>query len=85
MRRAVRIDPRAAFVLIYNSTIGLEASIMGVPVLCAGSARFTDFGTVFFPASAKASRVATVTGGVAAFIVGIQRVSRAAELRGLYA
>ena len=42
------------FVMIYNSTIGLEASIMGVPVLCAGSARFTDFGTVFFPASAKA-------------------------------
>jgi hypothetical protein len=40
--------------MIYNSTIGLESSIMGVPVLCAGSARFTDFGTVFFPTSAKA-------------------------------
>jgi hypothetical protein len=42
------------FIMIYNSTIGLESSIMGVPVLCAGSARFTDFGTVFFPASANA-------------------------------
>ena len=45
---------RSKFVMIYNSTIGLESSIMGVPVLCAGSARFTDFGTVFFPTSAKA-------------------------------
>ena len=42
------------FTMIYNSTIGLESSIMGVPVLCAGSARFTDYGTVFFPDSAKA-------------------------------
>jgi len=42
------------FVMIYNSTIGLESSIMGVPVLCAGSARFTDFEVVFFPASANA-------------------------------
>jgi len=42
------------FVLIYNSTIGLEASIMGVPVLCAGSARFTHFDTMFFPVSQAA-------------------------------
>jgi hypothetical protein len=42
---------RSKFILIYNSTIGLESSIMGVPVLCAGSARFTDFKTVFFPGS----------------------------------
>jgi len=27
---------RAKFVMIYNSTIGMEASIMGAPVLCAG-------------------------------------------------
>ena len=45
---------RSKFVMIYNSTIGLEASIMGVPVLCAGSARFTDFSTVFFPESREA-------------------------------
>jgi hypothetical protein len=42
------------FVMIYNSTIGLESSILGVPVLCAGSARFKDYGAVFFPASTKA-------------------------------
>jgi hypothetical protein len=40
---------RARFVMVYNSTIGLEASILGVPVLCAGSARFTQYPTVFFP------------------------------------
>lgn len=42
---------RAKFVMIYNSTIGLEASIMGAPVLCAGRARFTQIPTVYFPAS----------------------------------
>ena len=41
----------AKFVMIYNSTIGLEASIMGAPVLCAGKARFTQLDTVFFPVS----------------------------------
>lgn len=40
---------RSKFVMIYNSTIGLEASIMGAPVLCAGKARFTQYPTVFFP------------------------------------
>ena len=39
----------AKFVMIYNSTIGMEASIMGVPVLSAGKARFTQLDTVFFP------------------------------------
>jgi len=42
---------RSKFVLIYNSTIGLEASIMGAAVLCAGRARFTQYPTVFFPQS----------------------------------
>lgn len=42
---------KAKFVMIYNSTIGLEASIMGKPVLCAGKARFTSHNTVFFPQS----------------------------------
>ncbi len=45
---------KSKFIMIYNSTIGLESSIMGVPVLCAGSARFTNFGTVFFPNSLEA-------------------------------
>ncbi len=44
---------RAKFVLIYNSTIGLEASILGAAVLSAGRARFTQYPTVFFPASAE--------------------------------
>ena len=40
---------RAKFVMVYNSTIGLEAALMGAPVLCAGKARFTQLPTVFFP------------------------------------
>lgn len=40
---------RAKFVMIYNSTIGLEASIMGAAVLSAGRARFTQYPTVFYP------------------------------------
>lgn len=44
---------RSKFVIFYNSTIGLEASIMGVPVLCGGKARFTQVPSVFFPDSAE--------------------------------
>lgn len=40
---------KSKFVMIYNSTIGLEASMMGAAVLCAGKARFTQYPTVFFP------------------------------------
>lgn len=40
---------RSKFVMVYNSTIGLEASLMDRPVLCAGRARFTQYPTVFFP------------------------------------
>ncbi len=47
---------RSKFVMIYNSTIGMEASIMGMPVLCAGKARFTQYPTVFFPQSVGAYR-----------------------------
>jgi hypothetical protein len=43
-------------VLVYNSTIGLEAAIMGAPVLCAGKARFTQYPTVFFPQSVPEQR-----------------------------
>jgi hypothetical protein len=42
---------KAKFVMIYNSTIGMEAVILGAPVLCAGKARFTQLETVFFPKS----------------------------------
>lgn len=45
---------RAKFVMVYNSTIGLEASLMGAAVLCAGKARFTQLETVFFPQSRPA-------------------------------
>ena len=40
---------KSKFVMVYNSTIGLEASIMEAAVLCAGKARFTQYPTVFFP------------------------------------
>ncbi|HEU0293346.1 MAG TPA: hypothetical protein VFR47_11460 [Anaerolineales bacterium] len=40
---------RSKFVMVYNSTVGLEASITGAAVLCAGKARFTQYPTVFFP------------------------------------
>jgi hypothetical protein len=38
----------AKFVLVYNSSIGLEASILGKPVLCAGRARYTQADSVTF-------------------------------------
>jgi hypothetical protein len=47
---------RSKFVLVYNSTIGLEASLMGKPVLCAGKARFTQYPTVFFPQTVEEVR-----------------------------
>lgn len=47
---------RSKFVMVYNSTIGLEASIMGMAVLCAGRARFTQLPTVFFPATPQEYR-----------------------------
>lgn len=37
------------FVMVYNSSIGLEASLLGVPVLCAGKARYTQYPTVHYP------------------------------------
>ncbi|MCJ7626706.1 MAG: hypothetical protein MUO76_24710 [Anaerolineaceae bacterium] len=42
------------FVMVYNSTIGLEASLLGIPVLCGGKARFTQLPTVFFPETPSA-------------------------------
>lgn len=40
---------KSKFVIVYNSSIGLEASLLGVPVLCGGKARYTQYPTVFFP------------------------------------
>jgi hypothetical protein len=47
---------RSKFVMVYNSTIGLEATLMGMPVLCAGKARFTQLSTVFLPKTPDAFR-----------------------------
>ena len=44
----------AKFVMIYNSTIGMEASILGATVLSAGKARFTASNVVHFPSDRKA-------------------------------
>jgi hypothetical protein len=40
---------KSHFVMVYNSSIGLEAALLGVPVLCGGRARYTQYPTVFFP------------------------------------
>ena len=47
---------RAKFVMVYNSTIGLEASLLGTAVLCGGRARFTQLPTVYFPETADEYR-----------------------------
>ena len=55
-RRASSYDliRRSKFVMIYNSTIGLEASLLNAAVLCAGRSRFTDYPTVYFPENRQA-------------------------------
>jgi len=45
---------QSKFVIVYNSSIGLEASLLGVPVLCGGKARYTQYPTVFFPQTVEA-------------------------------
>lgn len=45
---------KSKFVMVYNSSIGLEAAIMGAPVLSAGKSRYTGIPTVFFPDSIPA-------------------------------
>jgi hypothetical protein len=47
---------RSKFVMVYNSTIGLETSLLGVPVLCGGRARYTQLPTVFFPSTPQEYR-----------------------------
>ncbi len=46
----------AKFVMVYNSTIGLEAAVLGVPVLNGGKARYTQVECVHLPGSAEAHR-----------------------------
>ena len=45
---------RSKFVIVYNSSIGLEAALLGAPVLCGGQARYTQYPTVFFPPTQEA-------------------------------
>jgi hypothetical protein len=47
---------RSHFVMVYNSTIGLEAAILGKAVLAGGKARFTQLSTSFFPRSLEEYR-----------------------------
>ena len=64
---------RAHFVTVYNSSIGLEASILNKPVLCAGAARYTPYQTVFYPGSAaEYTRVARE-------FLGAEKVDQPAE------
>jgi len=44
---------RSKFTMVYNSYIGLEATLIGAAVLCAGKARYTQYPTVFYPESRK--------------------------------
>ncbi len=45
---------KSKFVMVYNSSIGLEASILGSTVLAAGRSRYTQYPTVHYPDFAKA-------------------------------
>jgi hypothetical protein len=45
---------KSRLVLVYSSSVGLEASIEGTPVLCAGRARYTQSPTVILPDSKEA-------------------------------
>ncbi|HEX9027524.1 MAG TPA: hypothetical protein VF823_00025 [Anaerolineales bacterium] len=47
---------KAKFVIVYNSSIGMEATLLGAPVLCGGKARYTQLPTVFFPQTPEAYR-----------------------------
>lgn len=47
---------RSKFVMVYNSSIGLEATLMGSAVLCGGKARYTQYPIVHSPDSPQAYR-----------------------------
>ena len=40
---------RSKFVIVYNSSIGLEATLLGKVVVCGGRARYTQYPIVHFP------------------------------------
>lgn len=45
---------RAKFVIVYNSSIGMEAALLGAAVVCGGKARYTQLPMVFFPDTPEA-------------------------------
>jgi hypothetical protein len=51
-----RLIQRSKFVIVYNSSIGLEAALMGAPVICGGKARYTQYPIVYLPGSPEAFR-----------------------------
>jgi hypothetical protein len=40
---------KSKLVLVYNSSIGLEATLLGKVVLCGGKSRYSDYPTAYFP------------------------------------
>ena len=56
---------RSKFVMVYNSSIGLEAALMGKPVLCGGQGRYTQIPDRLLPA-----RPGRTTGSMAEGIPG---------------
>jgi Capsule polysaccharide biosynthesis protein len=40
---------RSKFIIVYNSSIGLEAAVLGKTVVCGGESRYTSHNTAFFP------------------------------------
>jgi hypothetical protein len=42
---------RSKFVCVYNSSIGLEAALLGKAVLCGGESRYTAHDTAYFPST----------------------------------
>ncbi len=40
---------QSKFIMVYNSSIGLEATLINKPVLCGGRARYTQYPIVYFP------------------------------------
>ncbi len=51
MLSSYELIQRSKFTMVYNSSIGLEATLLGTAVLCAGKARYTQYPTVFYPDS----------------------------------
>lgn len=44
---------RSKLVLVYSSSIGLEASILGAPVVCAGRSRYSSVPAAYYPSDSQ--------------------------------